>query len=191
MDNILATRTHKEMLDVLMDSKSNGPDVHYFMIRGGSDKKNITTWETGTIGTEYIKTYGHYHVSDFSETYKILTGEGIILLQERMLDGKGMPIDDEVSYVKAIFVKPGSLVTIPQTAGHLGVNIGKTWFVTEDNSPVASQEAKESAWPTHADYAPVKKLRGFAYYIVENNGTPAFIKNPNYKNVPEIIIEHA
>lgn len=191
MDTILATRTHKEMLDVLMDPKSNGPDVHYFMIRGGSDKKNITTWETGTVGAEYIKTYGHYHVSNFSETYKILTGEGIILLQERVLDGKGMPIDDEVSYVKAIFVKPGSLVTIPQTAGHLGVNIGKTWFVTEDNSPVASKESNESAWPTHADYAPVKKLRGFAYYVIEDNGTPTFIKNPNYKNVPEIIIEHA
>ena len=190
MDNILATRSHKEMLDVLMDPNSKGPNVHYFMIRGGSDKKNITVWESGTVGTEYIKTYGHYHVSDFLETYTILSGEGIILLQERKLDADGRPIDDEVNYVKAIFVKAGSVVPIPTTAGHLGVNIGKTWFVTEDNSPIAPPNAKEISWPTHADYEPVRKMQGFAYYVVEESGKPTFVKNPKYKNLPEIIIEH-
>ena len=47
MDKALAVRTHQEMLDVLMDTKSTGPDIHYFMIRGGTEKRNITIWQNG------------------------------------------------------------------------------------------------------------------------------------------------
>ncbi|MDP2788678.1 MAG: glucose-6-phosphate isomerase family protein [bacterium] len=177
------------MLDVLMDPKSLSPDVHYFMIRGGSEKKNITVWESGTVGDEYIKTYGHYHVSDFLETYEVIAGVGVFLLQVRKTNELGQPIDDEIEYIKAIFVKEGSIVEIPPRTGHLAVNIGESWLVTKDNSPVNKEKAKEAAWPTHADYAPVKNLHGFAYYVVKQNNTPAFVKNPNYKNTPEIIIE--
>lgn len=189
MNNVLGERTHQEMIDVLMDSKATGPDVYYFMIRGGSERKNITVWQSGLVGEEYIKTYGHYHVSDFLETYEILSGEGIILLQKRKIDKIGNPIDDEIDYFKAIFVKPGSVVSIPERAGHLALNIGESWLITSDDSPVNFEKAKEAAWPKHADYEPVKKLHGFAYYVVKKNGQPLFIKNPNYKNTPEIIIE--
>ena len=178
------------MLDVLMDPKSAGPDVHYFMIRGGTERKNITIWQSGTVGDEYIKTYGHYHVIDFLETYTVMTGEGIILLQERKKDATGAPIDDEVEYVKAIFVKTGTVVRIPPNAGHLAVNTGDSWLVTIDDSPVNFEKSQESAWPKHADYTPVKKMHGFAYYIVKRDGKPVFIKNPNYKNVPEITTEN-
>jgi glucose-6-phosphate isomerase len=177
------------MLDVLMNPKSVGPNVHYFMIRGGSERKNITIWQSGTVGGEYIKTYGHYHVKDFSETYTVLSGEGIILLQERKKGPDGVPIDDEVEYVKAIFVKTGSKVPIPPRAGHLAVNTGDSWLVTSDDSPVNFEKAKEAAWPVHADYASVKKMHGFAYYIVKKDGKPVFVKNPNYKNTPDIVTE--
>lgn len=190
MQNVLGERTHKEMMDVLMDPKVTGPNVHYFMIRGGSERKNITIWQSGLVGEEYIKTYGHYHVSDFLETYEILFGVGIILLQERKIGEKGMPIDDEVEYIKAIFVKSGSIVQIPKNAGHLAVNTGDSWLVMVDNSPVNLEKKTEVEWPTHADYEPIKKLRGFSYYVVNKNNEPFFIKNPNYKNTPDIIIEN-
>jgi len=189
LDNALAERTHKEMLEVLMDPKSAGPDTHYFMIRGGSEKKNITIWQSGLVGNEYIKTYGHYHINDFLETYKILFGEGIVLLQVRKTDEKGLPLDDEIDYIKAIFVKAGNEIQIPKNAGHLMVNIGKSWLITADNSPVNFGKSEEASWPAHADYKPVKKMRGFAYYVVKKDNHPVFIKNPNYKNTPEIIIE--
>lgn len=191
MENAFAQRTHKEMLDVLMDPKSKGPDIYYYMIRGGSKKKNITVWETGTVANEYIKTYGHYHVSDFIETYTVITGEGIILIQERKVGKDGTPIDDEIEKFTAVFVKTGSVVPIPKRAGHLAVNIGETWFATSDDSPVNFDKSKEASWPTHADYAPVKKFHGFAYYVVKKDNKPFFIKNLNYKNIPEIIIEYA
>ncbi len=191
MDKGFAVRTHGEMLDVLMDPMAFGPEVHYFMIRGGTERKNITVWQSGFVGEEYIKTYGHYHVSDFIETYKVLLGEGIILLQQRKKDGNDVPIDDEVESVKAIFVKPGSVVPIPERAGHLAINTGDAWMVTVDDSPVDLRKVKETAWPTHADYSAVKKMHGFAYYVVNKEGKPGFVKNPYYKNTPEIIIEHA
>ena len=82
MFNSYASRKHEEMKEVLMSPESAGPAVHYYMIRGGKDKKNITILESGTIGGEYIKTYGHYHVGDLDETYWILLGEGVALLQK-------------------------------------------------------------------------------------------------------------
>lgn len=182
-------RTHEEMADVLLSPKSQGPEAHYFMIRGGNKKGNITVWQSGRVGDEYIKTYGHYHVSDFEEVYEVLAGEGILLLQERKTNSDGTPVDDEVSAVKAIFVKKGNKISIPKRAGHMMANIGTDWLVTRDNSPLENEMREVAAWPMHADYAPIKKLHGFAYYIVDKDGTPFFVKNPNYKNTPELIIE--
>jgi len=38
--------------------------------------------------------------------------------------------------------------------------------------------------PGHADYKPIKKLKGFAYYVVEKKGKPVLVKNSNYKKIP-------
>ena len=37
--------------------------------------------------------------------------------------------------------------------------------------------------PGHADYELVKKMRGFAYYVVEKNGAPVLVPNKLYKEV--------
>lgn len=180
-----AARTHEKMLEVLMNPNVRGPKNHYYMMRGGKEIGNITVWEFGMIGGEYIKTYGHYHVGDLDETYQILWGEGIALLQKRAIDKSGKPIDDEIEDFKAIKVKAGDKVYMPKDYGHLLVNIGKTYFVTIDDSPVYFEEVDPVSLPGHADYEAVKKLKGFAYYVVEKNGKPTLVKNPNYKKVPE------
>ncbi len=180
MKSPIAFRSHKEMQDVVMDTSKTGPENHYYMIRGGSNKGNITVWESGKIGNEYIKTYGHYHVGDLNETYTILSGEGIIILQER--DGS----DENIKSFKAVKVKSGDRVYIPSGMGHLGINTGNTWLVTHDDSPVNLDEEKAVSFPGHADYEPFKKLHGAGYYVIEKDGEIEFIKNPNYKVVPEI-----
>lgn len=180
-----AARDHEKMKEVLMHPDTEGPAIHYYMIRGGTDKTNITVWETGTVGGEYIKTYGHYHVGKLDETYWIVSGEGIVLLQKRKEDSQGNPIDDEIETFYAIPVKKGDSVFIPSGTGHLVVNTGNVWLVTVDDSPVNFAEVDPVSLPGHADYEPVKKLQGFAYYVVEENGKPALVKNPRYKSVPE------
>lgn len=177
-----AERTHEKMKEVLMNNEESGPEIHYYMIRGGSDKRNITVWEPGTIGGEYIKAYGHYHVGDLEEDYTVLAGEGIIILQ-------GPLVDESVESFRAIRVKAGDTVHIPSNTGHLAINTGSTWLVTSDDSPVNFEEKDAVSLPGHADYEPFRKMRGAAYYVIEKDGRPALVKNPNYKNVPEAEIE--
>ena len=111
-----ASRSHTEMKDVLMNPDSSGPEIHYYMIRGGNDKTNITVWESGVVGNEYIKTYGHYHVGNLEETYTVLQGEGIIILQ-------GKIVDDGVETFKAIKVKAGDKVHIPKNTPSAHINL--------------------------------------------------------------------
>lgn len=178
-----ASRTHDKMQDVLMDPNGIGPEIHYYMIRGGVDQKNITVWEPGTISGEYIKTYGHYHVGDLSETYWIIFGQGVALLQKLKEKENGEMIADEVEEFKAIQVKAGEEIFMPPKYGHLVVNTGETYFTTADDSPVNFGDKDPSSFPGHADYELVKEMRGFAYYVVEHEGKPALKKNPLYKSI--------
>lgn len=178
-----AVRTHEKMQDVLMDPAGIGPAIHYYMIRGGVDQKNTTVWEPGTISGEYIKTYGHYHVGDLSESYFVAFGQGVALLQKLAQDENGNMIADQVEEFKAVMVKTGDEVFMPDKFGHLLANTGKTYLVTIDDSPVDFEDRDPSSFPGHADYQLVKDMRGFAYYVVENNGEVALKKNPSYKSI--------
>lgn len=173
-----AARTQEKMSDVLMDPGASGPTIHYYMIRGGKNKRNITVLETGTVGGEYIKTYGHYHIGDLDETYWFASGEGVVL-QQKLADAKDPSIVEEF---KAIKVKAGDSVYMPPGYGHLMVNTGATWLVLVDDSPVAGPDDSASM-PGHADYEAVKTMRGFAYYVVEKDGAPALVANKLYKEI--------
>jgi len=178
-----AAREHEKMKDVLMDPNGDGPAIHYYMIRGGVNQKNITIWEPGTISGEYIKTYGHYHVGDLDEDYEILFGQGVAILQKLAVDANGQMIPDVVEEFKAMVTKIGNKIYMAPGVGHLLVNTGETYFATADNSPVNFDEKNPVSFPGHADYEMVKKMRGFAYYVVEHNGKPALKKNPLYKEI--------
>lgn len=178
-----APRTHERMREVLMDPNGIGPVFHYYMIRGGKDQRNITIWEPGTVNGEYIKTYGHYHIGNLDETYWVLYGEGIALLQKLTLDSNGNMVADIVEEFKVVRVAQGASVYMPSGYGHLVVNIGTTYFVTADDSPVNFEDVDPVSLPGHADYDFVKKMRGFAYYVVEHEGKPALKRNQNYKNI--------
>ena len=176
-----AEREHEKMREVLMAPGAPGPAIHYYMIRGGSEKRNITIWESGTIGGEYIKAYGHYHVDGLDETYWIVAGEGVIL-QQKMVVENGATQMDRVEEFKVITIKAGDSVYMPPGYGHLAINTGKTWLVTLDDSPVAGT-GDSASMPVHADYESVRMMRGFAYYVVEKDGAPTLVPNPLYKEV--------
>jgi oxalate decarboxylase/phosphoglucose isomerase-like protein (cupin superfamily) len=182
-----AARDNEKMKEVLMNPEIAGPEVHYYMIRGGKDKTNITVWETGTVGEEkeYIKTYGHYHVGDISETYSIIQGTGILLLQKRKVGADGKVIDDEIESFTAMKVKAGDKIFIEPEVGHLIVNTGNIWLVTSDDSPVYPDDVDPVGLPGHADYKAVQRMGGFAYFVVEKDGVPTLVKNPKYKYTPK------
>jgi glucose-6-phosphate isomerase, archaeal len=174
----LAERSHEKMQDVLMAPGAEGPSVHYYMVRGGNNKRNVTVLETGTVGGEYIKTYGHYHIGELDETYWFVSGEGVALLQ-KLADPANPGV---VAEFKAVQVKAGDSVYMPPGYGHLMVNTGSTWLVMVDDSPVDGPDDSASM-PGHADYEAVKQMQGFAYYVVEHEGMPALKANPRYTEV--------
>lgn len=182
-----ASRSLEKMKEVLMSPEAQGPEICYYMVRGGVDKTNITIWEVGKIGEEYIKTYGHYHVGQIDETYTVLQGEGVVLLQTRQTGAEGVPLDDQLEQFVAIKVKSGESVYIPSGTGHLVANTGSIWLVTSDNSPVNFEEKDPVSLPGHADYQPFQKMQGAGYYLVSENGQPTLIKNPKYQTLPEPI----
>ncbi len=181
-----ASRDHDKMKEVLMDPTATGPAIHYYMIRGGVEQKNITVWEPGLVGQEYIKTYGHYHVGDLDETYWILFGEGVALQQKLAVDSNGKMITEIVAEFKAVRMSPGDSLYMPSGYGHLVANVGDTYFVTADDSPVNFAEKDASSLPGHADYNMVQKMQGFAYYVVKYKGKPALTRNKKYKEVRKV-----
>lgn len=173
-----AARTHEKMQEVLMVPEAPGPAVHYYMVRGGTKKRNVTILETGTVGGEYIKTYGHYHIGDLDETYWFKEGEGVVLQQKLVNPSE----PDVVEEFKAIRVVAGDSAYMPPGYGHLIANTGGVWMVMMDDSPVAGPDDSASM-PGHADYEAVKQMQGFAYYVVEKDGAPALVRNPRYRDI--------
>jgi oxalate decarboxylase/phosphoglucose isomerase-like protein (cupin superfamily) len=176
----LATRSQEDMKPVLLHPDAPGPATHYYMIRGGSKQRNVTVWEPGTVGGEYIKAFGHYHVDDLPETYWIVNGEGFALLQKMEGDDPA-----RLAEFKVIPVKAGDRVDIPIRYGHLVVNTSATFLTTVDDSPVDFGDADPAGHPGHADYSMVEKMHGFAYYVVEYDGQPALVKNPRYMAIAQ------
>lgn len=171
MEALISARTKEEMSDVLLEPDSGAPETFYYMLRGGPGKGNITVWEPGRAGREYLKTLGHYHTGDFSETYSVLAGEGIAVLQKRGA------AEGELEDVRVLRLSVGETLELMPGYGHALVNIGAGFLITTDNSP-----SNDPAHP-HADYEPIKKMRGMAYYVVEHEGMPALVRNPNYTSI--------
>lgn len=181
-----AARTHEAMKPVLKNPEANGPAMHYYMIRGGKDQRNVTVWEPGLVGDEYVKTFGHYHVGQLDETYWFAQGEGVLLMQKLESNADGELIADRVAEFKAVAVQGGDSQFIPAGYGHLVANVGSTYFVTIDDSPVDFEERDPVSLPGHADYKLVEQMQGFAYYVVERDGKPALVRNPRYKAVAQV-----
>lgn len=152
-------RKLEEMREVLMNPEARCPESIYVMIRG---KPNITVLMPGKIDQEFTKTYGHYHKDDRSETYKVLFGEGKMLIQNR-----------DVSDVKLLEMRTGETVVVPEGYAHTMINTGDGPLVTTDDCP-------SDAETNVNDYGLIKEKRGFAKYVVEEDGEIKTVPNPSY-----------
>lgn len=168
---MIVTKTHKELKEVLLDPSTSGVKEPYFVIRG--DNQSITVLDAGKNGTEFNKTYGHFHKYKGVEIYNCLYGQGVLVMQRN--DESGEPKE-----FKVITLHPGKQVEIPAGFGHCLYNIGRGYLVVLDNAPTKGS--------IH-DYDTVKAKKGFAYYIVEKKGEIGFEFNRCYKSHPQITTE--
>jgi hypothetical protein len=97
-------RQKSELKDVLIEPRAGGPEIAYWIFSGLSkaDWYDMTIIAAGQYGKEYVKTFGHYHTPQVLETYKLISGEGVFVLQKKHFEkGKWIPeMVDEVYMVK-------------------------------------------------------------------------------------------
>jgi glucose-6-phosphate isomerase len=175
-----------DLKDVLRDpSAVNAAENEtpvYFMyrdVRRGRDasmfKKNSLRYDMTVIpprilGTEYVKTAGHYHPIaegglSFPEVYQVLNGSASFLLQKRE--------DGVVSEVILVQAERGEWVIIPPNYGHVTVNRSKATLVLAN----LVSSLFESL------YEPMRASHGGAYYMLVGG---KIAKNPAYRNPPRM-----
>jgi len=115
----------------------------------------VTRIQSGTIGSEYYMTKGHYHQAhDQPEIYFCVKGNGYLLLETR--DGE----------FRAEKWTRGTISHIPPMWAHRVVNIGTEPLVFVATYHLAAGH----------EYEPVVK-RGFLKRVIEENGKAVFMLN--------------
>ncbi|MEA2074940.1 MAG: glucose-6-phosphate isomerase family protein [Euryarchaeota archaeon] len=185
-------RTLEEMKEVVFDKRflaSANMDMElYYMFRDVSKDEedankikerglryDITIIPPNTLGSEFVKTAGHYHPYltgsklTYPEMYEVLEGEAHYLLQKRTEEG-GIEKITEVVVVKA---KKGDTIIIPPNYGHVTINPSKATL----------KMANWVARTFSSIYEPMKRRGGAAYFEL---ATGEFIKDERYETVPDI-----
>lgn len=178
-DNLLtpsSIRTLAEMEPVWREVGSSLTGPCYSVYRGVEDKDvpegmraDITVLQPGRVGDEYYKTHGHYHIGEGVEIYKVLSGDGIIIMQRPSFNF------ESVEAVRLVRMPVNQQIEIPSGWGHTLINLGDTPVVA------LNYEAPE----IENLYAGYVKKRGAAYYVIEKMGKLELEPNKNYGEVPK------
>ena len=114
----------------------------------------------GKVGDEYYFTKGHFHtILNTSEVYYCLNGHGYMLMENMCGDWSAQELT------------PGKAVYVPKGYAHRSVNVSKeeklvTFFVFRADAG--------------HDYGTIE-TKGYRKLLVERDGVPTIIDNPNWK----------
>jgi len=134
---------------------------------------DITVIPAGMLGSEFIKTVGHYHPQvpgtdvSYPEIYQVLEGSATYLLQKVEHDN-----EDNVLDVAVVTAGKGDLVLVPPGYGHVTIN------ASDKTLEMANWVCRDFS----SVYEPIKRLSGASYFLLEDG----FVKNPLYRNIPSI-----
>ncbi len=188
-----------DMKEVVYDKEwlKTAPNLElYYMyrrVRQENDlNNNITIIPARMLGKEFTKTKGHIHIGNYGETYTVLEGETIFLMQKMAkpsaaIPAKGLRTNDKVvKDVYAVKAKKGESVIIPSYYGHVTINSSSIDLKTGDWS---SKNCK-------SDYSLFERLNGACYFAIaqkskikNQKSKIKWVKNKNYKNVPPLRFE--
>lgn len=169
----------RDMENVVYDkewTKTSPGDLEMYYVYRGIERKNglsydITIIPPKMLGQEFVKTKGHQHLC--KETYKVLEGEGIFLIQKTK--------EKEIEDVYLIKAKKDDKITIPPNYDHTVINS-------------TNQELKLGNWISEDcqnNYSLLEKMEGACYFYTKGpaKGKVNWVKNKNYKKVPELRFE--
>ena len=183
-------RTSDEIKDVLMDPSAApaGAEMYYMyrnvhmpeheeLLKQWNVSYDITVIPAGKIGSEFVKTVGHYHAVKpgtqiaYPEAYEVINGKALFLLQK--MDS----LFQDVITIIAVEAKAGEKVVYPPNYGHIIVNIGDETLVTSNWVGDGFERM----------YKQVSDRQGLAYYVVADEaGGYKFAKNEKYGKAPEV-----
>lgn len=182
-----SARHLEDLSQVLLYPGEPGPDPLYLMYRGTglqNDRRamedaglryDITVIYPGKIGSEYVKTLGHYHPKapghpwTYPEIYQVLYGKAHFLLQ------RGGEVSGQVDDFVVADFEEGNILLIPPFYGHVTVNPGEVPLV------LANWIARDF----QSVYDPIKLRKGLAFYDVEYKGQSIFMPNDSYGEHPK------
>ena len=182
-------RTATELRGVLLEEPGVPEDTSLYLMYDGIYREkdralikrsrlryDLTLIFPGTIGTEYIKTAGHYHslsrdtIHSYPELYEVLYGTLHFILQKRGKENN--QIEDAVLAIS----ERGERIVVPPDYGHVAVNPGNEPLV------LANWIADECT----SDYKTMREYRGGVYYEKKSNGSYRLIENRHYKKIPPL-----
>jgi glucose-6-phosphate isomerase len=147
---------------------------------GRNIRVDITIIPARQLDSEPVKTLGHFHpISElgkpFPEIYQVLWGKALFLefapaIKDEVQDFTKI---DQVNLWEA---KTDNFVNL-QAGGHITINPSKS-------RPLILLNLVYSRFKSI--YDPIVQMKGAPYYYVEVDGELKFIKNSNYKKVPQI-----
>lgn len=147
--------------DILSSGRNPLIYVVYEISREAEGELNVgcTVIYPGKVGGEYYFTRGHFHKKlQTSEIYIGVSGEGLILMQ------------DAYGAFSVGEIKPETIVYVPPGVAHRTVNTGNTALVFLSIYPSDAGHNYETIMRT-----------GFAKIVIEREGRPVLIDNPNYR----------
>jgi len=162
---------NKDMYYMFRDLAKN--DADFEVIKAHHLRYDITVIPPGMIGSEYIKTVGHYHPEvpgidiSYPEIYQVLEGSATYLLQKVEHEEEDIALD--VAVIKA---EKGDLVVVPPGYGHVTIN------ASEKTLEMANWVCRDFS----SIYEPIKRLCGASYFLLKDG----FAKNPLYRDAPPI-----
>lgn len=179
-----AKRTIEEMREVLLDKSVNEPKELYFMYRDVNIPKDvpeerkhnlrydITVIRPGLLGSEFMKTAGHYHPGLFPELYEVLNGQAWCLLQ------KPDPNDfQKITDVILVRAEAGEKIVCLPGYGHILIN------------PSEGQVLVTANWVSSrfsSDYSLYQKAGGAAYFFEREQASIKISKNKFFKEIAPI-----
>jgi len=147
-------------------------EADYKTIKQNNLRYDITIIPPMMLGSEFIKTAGHYHPNvgssnlSYTEIYQLLEGRATYLLQKRSSDGTMI---EDIIVIRA---EAGDNIIIPPNYGHITIN------ESEERLKMANWVCRDFS----SEYEEIKDKKGGAYFLTKEG----FIKNPRYKNSPAI-----
>ncbi len=167
--NWLQTTEDKDLYYMYRDLYISKRD--HALIKENDVRYDITIIPPSNMGSEYVKTAGHYHPKvkgtdyTYPEVYEVLSGEAHYLLQKYE--------NSRVTDVVLVEAKEGDKVIVPPNYGHVTINS-------------SNKELKMANWVSNqfsSIYEPYRECKGAVYFELTDG---RLIKNENYANLPEI-----